>query len=166
MIRNFMILTALVAIPVLIPAKAQAQTSGEEYCREYVKEVYIGGRTEEAYGTACYRPDGSWEIVDLEGSEAGKTQVRSVIQEDIRAHYPRAGRVIVSTRNVLPRYYHSKRYYNSRSRHNKARYKNQRYVTSFGFPSLNVVFYDRDNKRSYNKGSQRNNCYDNRRNHR
>lgn len=33
------------------------------YCREYQTVVTIGGRAEEAYGTACRQPDGSWQIV-------------------------------------------------------------------------------------------------------
>ncbi len=33
------------------------------YCREFVQKVYIGGREQEAYGTACRRPDGSWEMI-------------------------------------------------------------------------------------------------------
>lgn len=39
-------------------------TSGAgEYCREFQQTVTIGGKTEEAYGTACRQPDGSWKIV-------------------------------------------------------------------------------------------------------
>jgi surface antigen len=34
------------------------------YCREYQTTVTIGGKTEEAYGTACRQPDGSWKILD------------------------------------------------------------------------------------------------------
>lgn len=37
-------------------------TSGR-YCREFVQQVTIGGRSEQAYGTACRNPDGSWEVV-------------------------------------------------------------------------------------------------------
>jgi hypothetical protein len=37
-------------------------TSGR-YCREFQQTVTIGGRTEDAYGTACRQPDGSWEVV-------------------------------------------------------------------------------------------------------
>jgi len=32
-------------------------------CREFQQQVTIGGKTEQAYGTACRNPDGSWEIV-------------------------------------------------------------------------------------------------------
>ena len=33
-------------------------------CREFQQTVTVGGRTEQAYGTACLQPDGSWEIVN------------------------------------------------------------------------------------------------------
>ncbi|MFQ5939023.1 MAG: RT0821/Lpp0805 family surface protein [Alphaproteobacteria bacterium] len=38
--------------------------SGGSYCREFQQTVTIGGKTEEAYGTACQQPDGSWKIVE------------------------------------------------------------------------------------------------------
>jgi len=38
-------------------------SSGGRYCREFQQTVSIGGRTEQAYGTACQQPDGAWEIV-------------------------------------------------------------------------------------------------------
>lgn len=41
--------------------------SAEEYCREYSRNVVVGGRTQEAYGTACQRPDGSWQIMSESG---------------------------------------------------------------------------------------------------
>ena len=33
------------------------------YCREFLQQVSIGGKLQDAYGTACRQPDGSWEIV-------------------------------------------------------------------------------------------------------
>lgn len=33
------------------------------YCREYTTRALVGGRSQEAYGTACRQPDGSWRIV-------------------------------------------------------------------------------------------------------
>ena len=33
------------------------------YCREYQTTVTVGGKTEDAFGTACQQPDGSWKIV-------------------------------------------------------------------------------------------------------
>lgn len=38
--------------------------SSGEYCREFQQTVTIGGQTETAYGTACRKPDGSWNIVN------------------------------------------------------------------------------------------------------
>lgn len=40
-----------------------SQTTGW-YCREYQTTVRIGRRDEQAYGTACRQPDGSWQIVE------------------------------------------------------------------------------------------------------
>ena len=44
------------------PVRDGTSSSGR-YCREFQQTVTIGGRVEEAYGTACRQPDGSWEIV-------------------------------------------------------------------------------------------------------
>ncbi len=34
------------------------------YCREYTRTVYIGEKTANVYGTACWQPDGSWRIAN------------------------------------------------------------------------------------------------------
>ncbi len=39
------------------------QDSAGQYCREFQQTVTVGGKTEEAYGTACRQPDGTWKIV-------------------------------------------------------------------------------------------------------
>jgi surface antigen len=44
------------------PTKTYQVPSGE-YCREYQTEVVVGGKTQQAYGTACRQPDGQWKIV-------------------------------------------------------------------------------------------------------
>jgi surface antigen len=36
---------------------------GYQDCREFTQVIYVGGRSEEAYGVACRQPDGSWRIV-------------------------------------------------------------------------------------------------------
>lgn len=41
----------------------QGYDAGGNYCREFQQTVYIGGRPEQAFGTACRQPDGSWRIV-------------------------------------------------------------------------------------------------------
>lgn len=38
------------------------KTTGS-YCREFQQTVTIGGKTEQAYGTACRQPDGTWKVV-------------------------------------------------------------------------------------------------------
>ena len=45
-----------------MPVRTVQQADGT-YCREFQQTVTVGGRTEEAYGTACRQPDGSWKIV-------------------------------------------------------------------------------------------------------
>lgn len=32
-------------------------------CREFQQDITIGGTSEQAYGTACKQPDGSWKII-------------------------------------------------------------------------------------------------------
>lgn len=44
------------------PTRTYKSTEGR-YCREYTHTVTVGGKTEQAYGTACRQPDGQWEIV-------------------------------------------------------------------------------------------------------
>ena len=39
------------------------QRNDGAYCREFTQTVTVGGRTEEAYGTACRQPDGSWQVI-------------------------------------------------------------------------------------------------------
>tara|TARA_B100000676_G_scaffold92046_2_gene91739 strand:+ start:15598 stop:16074 length:477 start_codon:yes stop_codon:yes gene_type:complete len=34
------------------------------YCREYQTTVTVGGEYQQAYGTACRQPDGSWKVVN------------------------------------------------------------------------------------------------------
>ncbi len=41
----------------------EGRTPQGAYCREFQQQVTIGGRTEDAYGTACQQPDGSWQVV-------------------------------------------------------------------------------------------------------
>ena len=39
------------------------EVANNQYCREYQTDVTIGGATQSAYGTACRKPDGTWEII-------------------------------------------------------------------------------------------------------
>lgn len=42
----------------------EGQTNTGAYCREYQQTVYVGGKQQSAYGTACQQPDGSWKVVN------------------------------------------------------------------------------------------------------
>ena len=44
------------------PTKQYTASSGQ-YCREYTTTVIINGKPEKAYGKACRKPDGAWEVV-------------------------------------------------------------------------------------------------------
>ena len=46
----------------VVPTKTYKTATGS-YCREFQTTVNVGGKTQEAYGTACRQPDGSWKIV-------------------------------------------------------------------------------------------------------
>ena len=39
------------------------QTASGQYCREFQENVTINGQRQNAYGTACLQPDGSWRVV-------------------------------------------------------------------------------------------------------
>lgn len=39
------------------------QTASGQYCREYTQTVVVAGEKQQAYGTACRQPDGTWKIV-------------------------------------------------------------------------------------------------------
>jgi len=45
------------------PVREGRSASGY-YCREYQHTIYVGGKAERGYGTACQQPDGSWQIVN------------------------------------------------------------------------------------------------------
>ena len=38
------------------------QTESGQYCREFQQTITVGGETQDAYGTACRQPDGTWQI--------------------------------------------------------------------------------------------------------
>ncbi len=47
-----------------VVATKDGYSASGKYCREYQQTIYVGGREESAYGTACKQPDGSWEIMN------------------------------------------------------------------------------------------------------
>ena len=46
----------------ITPTRTYQSGSGQ-HCREFQQTVTVGGETQDAYGTACRQPDGSWQIV-------------------------------------------------------------------------------------------------------
>jgi hypothetical protein len=48
-----------------VTATREGTTTSGRYCREFLQEVSIGGRKEQAYGTACRQPDGAWEVISV-----------------------------------------------------------------------------------------------------
>lgn len=44
------------------PKKSYERDDGR-YCREFISAAVVAGREQQVYGTACWQPDGSWEIV-------------------------------------------------------------------------------------------------------
>jgi surface antigen len=46
----------------ITPTRTYEDASGQN-CREFQQTVTVGGKREEAYGTACRQADGSWKIV-------------------------------------------------------------------------------------------------------
>ncbi|MGB5948470.1 MAG: RT0821/Lpp0805 family surface protein [Parvibaculum sp.] len=44
------------------PVRSYNSNNGQ-YCREFQQTIYVGGKQERGYGTACQQPDGSWKIV-------------------------------------------------------------------------------------------------------
>lgn len=45
------------------PVRDGTDTATGAYCREFQQTVTIGGKTQQAYGTACRQPDGTWKVV-------------------------------------------------------------------------------------------------------
>ncbi|MGL5814472.1 MAG: hypothetical protein ACRCYW_14235 [Aeromonas sp.] len=46
-----------------LTAVREGTRSNGRYCREFRQTITVGGRKEDAFGTACQKPDSSWEIV-------------------------------------------------------------------------------------------------------
>ena len=47
----------------VVPQPSYNNSQGRP-CREYQQTVYIGGKPQSAYGTACRQPDGSWQVAN------------------------------------------------------------------------------------------------------
>jgi surface antigen len=64
------------------------QANDGRYCREFTQTVEINGETQQAYGTACRQPDGSWQL----SSAQPQPQVQQVVVRErvVEPAYPRA----------------------------------------------------------------------------
>src|ERR1043166_6571846 len=77
------ILLASAALLVGLTAAGAARADDDDpYCREYTRDVKIGGYIEKAFGTACQMPDGSWQL-QPDQSSPGAHGVRTVRREVI-----------------------------------------------------------------------------------
>lgn len=47
---------------ILVSSLASAAQANQPFCREYTKQVWVGGQPQSGYGTACMQPDGSWAV--------------------------------------------------------------------------------------------------------
>lgn len=43
-------------------AGGKSAHAGDAFCREYTRNIFVGGRIGQGYGTACLQPDGSWRV--------------------------------------------------------------------------------------------------------
>lgn len=100
------LLSAVIGVAALMGAPQTAKAASGDYCREYTRTVYIGGRSQDAYGTACLQPDGSWMIV---GEGLGNDIPDDVSDVDYIIHDNR--RDIIPTRVV---YYNGYKQYHRR----------------------------------------------------
>ncbi|HTI87606.1 MAG TPA: RT0821/Lpp0805 family surface protein [Alphaproteobacteria bacterium] len=48
---------------IVTPVRDGVDSSSGAYCREFQQTVSIGGKTQQAYGTACRQPDGTWKVI-------------------------------------------------------------------------------------------------------
>lgn len=112
MTLKHLLIAGMGILPFLFAGDAKAEHG---QCREYTKNISIGGRLEIGYGRACLQPDGAWEIVSLSGQGDARQMMREHIRDDL---YDRSDdRVIVIDREVpvyrQPIYYYepAPRYY-------------------------------------------------------
>ena len=42
----------------------EGRTRSGQHCREFQHTVFIGGKAQKGYGTACLQPDGSWRLLN------------------------------------------------------------------------------------------------------
>lgn len=80
-----------------VPTRTYQLNDGR-YCREYQQKIIVAGREQDAYGKACRQPDGTWQIVNDQSSDATPVimqQPEPVYQYRVIPPYPPRPVVIV-----------------------------------------------------------------------
>jgi hypothetical protein len=78
--------------PAVFPAAAPVQfaavppAASQQGCREFDTPVTIGGQQQQAYGTACLQPDGSWKIEQHIADQPPQTYV--IAPQVYQSYYP------------------------------------------------------------------------------
>lgn len=73
-------------LPLPPPPPAPPQAAVQQQCREFNTPVTIGGQQQQAVGTACLQPDGSWKV---QQSVAGQPPTTYVVPpQAYQAYYP------------------------------------------------------------------------------
>lgn len=58
--------------------------ANQDYCREFTREVLIGGELQSAYGTTCLQPDGSWKILSEAEPEPVPQRPQRLVEQPSR----------------------------------------------------------------------------------
>lgn len=56
-----MMYQTLLTLSVLSATCVASAAQAGDYCREYTQKIYVGGRAQDGYSTACLQPDGAWQ---------------------------------------------------------------------------------------------------------
>ena len=69
-----------------VPIGAGQPAAPQQGCREFNTPVTIGGQQQQAYGTACMEPDGSWKIEQQIAGQPPQSYV--VAPQAYQSYYP------------------------------------------------------------------------------
>ncbi len=83
-------LLLLTALSTSLGALPTASSYAGDYCREFTQNIYVGGRIQQGYSTACLQPDGSWETVNNTPITATAIPTQSYYYNNdaLEYHYP------------------------------------------------------------------------------
>lgn len=124
MTRKILLIAALAALPMIVPAQAEAR----EKCKQYTKTIRIDGSLELGVGKACRNENGSWRIVSLKGPYEAQQRLKHHIYDDL--HNDGYKVVVIyddhDTHYYKPHYYRSA-YYHAPHYYSKKAYKKARH---------------------------------------